>query len=375
MELDASLSWLALALTPGLACRLCARLLRKIGSPDRIFHASLTELEGCSLPARVAQTIHNKEAFKRAEKELAGICNIPDCRLLNWTEPEYPQTLLQIYDPPVLFYLRGDPQILNMPCLSIVGTRRPTLYGSQMAERLGRDLSAPGPVILSGMARGIDAIGHHGALASNGRAIGVLGTGIDVCYPKENKKLYERVLERGAILSEFPLGTHPAPENFPIRNRIVAGMPLGVIVIEGAEFSGSLITARLAMEFGREVFGVPGNVTQAVSYAPNMLIKLGAKLVVNAEDVIEELPTPVRAALVKAERPEAEQRNLLAFAALGASEKKLYQLLVVEGTRHIDELVENSGLNSSEVLATLFDLEMKGVVRQLLGKQFSRVML
>jgi len=164
-----------------------------------------------------------------------------------------------------------------------------------MAERLGRALAARGLVILSGMARGIDAIGHHGALAANGRAIGVLGTGIDVCYPKENKKLYEKVLERGAILSEFPLGTHPAPENFPIRNRIAAGTPLGVIVIEGAEFSGSLITARLAMEFGREVFGVPGNVTQAVSYAPNMLIKLGAKLVVNAEGVIEELSTPVRA--------------------------------------------------------------------------------
>ena len=373
MELDASLFWLALALTPGLECRLCARLLRKIGSPDSIFHASLTELESCSLPARVAQAIHNKEAFKRDEKELAGIRNIPGCRLLNWTEPEYPQTLLQIYDPPVLFYLRGDPQILNMPCLSIGGTRRPTLYGSQMAERLGRDLSARGLVILSGMARGIDAIGHHGPWPSNGRAIGVLGTGIDVCYPKENKKLYEKVLEGGAILSEFPLGTHPAPENFPIRNRIVAGMPLGVIVIEGAEFSGSLITAGLAMEFGREVFGVPGNVTQAVSYAPNMLIKLGAKLVVNAEDVIEELPTPVRAALVKAERPKAEQRNLLAFAALGASEKKLYQLLVVEETRHIDELVENSGLNSSEVLATLFDLEMKGVVRQLPGNNSVRL--
>lgn len=123
MELDVSLHWLALALTPGLACRLCARLLRKIGSPDRIFHASLTELESCSLPARVAQAIHNKDAFKRAEKELAGIRNIPGCRLLNWTEPEYPQTLLQIYDSPILFYLRGDPQILNMPCLSIVGTR------------------------------------------------------------------------------------------------------------------------------------------------------------------------------------------------------------------------------------------------------------
>ncbi len=375
MELDASLSWLALALTPGLACRLSARLLRKFGSPDRIFHASLTELESCSLPALVAQAIFKKEGFKRAEKELAGIRNISGCRLVNWTEPEYPQNLLQIYDPPVLLYLRGDPQILNLPCLSIVGTRRPTLYGSQMAERLGRDLAARGLAILSGMARGIDALGHQGALAANGRAIGVLGTGIDVCYPKENRKLYEKVLERGAILSEFPLGTHPAPENFPIRNRIVAGMPLGVVVIEGAEFSGSLITARLAMEFGREVFGVPGNVTQAVSFAPNLLIKQGAKLVVNAEDVIEELSTPVRAALLKVERPEAEQRNLLAAASLGASEKKLYELLNVEETRHIDELVENSGLNSSEVLATLFDLEMKGVVRQLPGKQFSKVML
>jgi DNA processing protein len=212
-------------------------------------------------------------------------------------------------------------------------------------------------------------------LASNGRAIGVLGTGIDVCYPKENKKLYEKVLERGAILSEFPLGTHPAPENFPIRNRIVAGMPLGVIVIEGAEYSGSLITARLAMEFGREVFGVPGNVTQAVSHAPNALIKQGAKLTVNAEDVIEELSTPVRAALVKAERHESEQRNLIAATSLGGTEKKLYELLTIEETKHIDELVENSGLNSSEVLSTLFVLEMKGVVRQMPGKQFSKVML
>jgi DNA processing protein len=192
---------------------------------------------------------------------------------------------------------------------------------------------------------------------------------------RKKTRSYEKVLERGAILSEFPLGTHPAPENFPIRNRIVAGMPLGVVVIEGAEFSGSLITARLAMEFGREVFGVPGNVTQPVSFAPNLLIKQGAKLVVNAEDLIEELSTPVRAALLKVERPEAEQRNLLAAAALGASEKKLYELLNVEETRHIDELVENSGLNSSEVLATLFDLKMKGVVRQLPGKQFSKVML
>jgi DNA processing protein len=375
MELDASLSWLALALTPGLASRLSARVLRKFGSPDSVFRASLTELESCKLPAEVAQAIVKKESFKRAEKELEGVRKIANCSLLNWTEPEYPQTLLQIYDPPVLLYVRGDPQVLNLPSLSIVGTRRPTLYGTQMAQRLGRDLAARGLVIVSGLARGIDAIGHQGALDAHGRAIGILGTGIDVCYPKENKKLYEKVLERGAILSEFPLRTHPAPENFPVRNRIVAGMPLGVVVIEGAQYSGSLITARLAMEFGREVFGVPGNVTQPVSFAPNQLIKQGAKLVTCAEDVIEELPTPIRAALVQAERPEAEQRNLLAAASLNGSEKRLFELLSAEEPVPIDDLVERSGLNSSEVLATLFNLEMKGIIRQLPGKQFSKVLL
>jgi DNA processing protein len=375
MELDASLSWLALALTPGLASRLSARVLRKFGSPDSVFRASLTDLESCKLPAEVAQAIVKKESFKRAEKELDGVRKIANCSLLNWTEPEYPQTLLQIYDPPVLLYVRGDPQVLNLPSLGIVGTRRPTLYGTQMAQRLGRDLAARGLVIVSGLARGIDAIGHQGAMDAHGRAIGVLGTGIDVCYPKENKKLYEKVLERGAILSEFPLRTHPAPENFPVRNRIVAGIPLGVVVIEGAQYSGSLITARLAMEFGREVFGVPGNVTQPVSFAPNQLIKQGAKLVTCAEDVIEELPTPIRAALVQAEQPEAEQRNLLAAASLNGSEKKLYELLSAEELIPIDDLVERSGLNSSEVLATLFNLEMKGIVRQLPGKQFSKVLL
>jgi DNA processing protein len=375
MQLDTSLSWLALALTPGLASRLSARVLRRFASPDGVFRATLTDLEACHLPSPVAQAIVKKEAFKRAEKELSGIRKIAGCSLLNWTDPEYPQSLLQIYDPPVLLYVRGDPQVLNFPSLSIVGTRRPTLYGTQMAQRLGRDLAARGLVIVSGLARGIDAIGHQGGMDANGRGIGVLGTGIDVCYPKENKKLYEKVLERGAIISEFPLRTHPAPENFPVRNRIVAGMPLGVVVVEGAQYSGSLITARLGMEFGREVFGVPGNVTQPVSFAPNLLIKQGAKLVTCAEDVIEELPTPVRAALVQAEQPETEQRNLLAAASLNGSQKKLYELLSAEEPMPIDDIVERSRLNSSEVLATLFDLEMKGIVRQSPGKQFSKVLL
>jgi DNA processing protein len=179
-------------------------------------------------------------------------------------------------------------------------------------------------------ARGIDAIGHTGATAVGGKAIGVIGTGIDVWYPKENKKLYEKVLERGAIVSELPTGSHPAPENFPVRNRIIAGMPLGVVIVEGKQYSGALITARLAMEFGREVFGVPGNVTQEISFAPNQLIKQGAKLVTSAEDVIEELPTPVRAALVQAEVVESAQRNLLLEDGLNPTAKKLYELLSAE---------------------------------------------
>src|SRR5260370_41136341 len=375
MQLDASLAWLALGLTPGLAARLSARVLRRFDSPDGVFRATLADLEACHLPAPVAQAILKKEAFKRAEKELAGIQKIPGCSLVNWTEPEYPQTLLQICVPPGKLYVRGDAQVLNQPSISMVGTRRPTLYGTQMAERLGRELAARGLVVVSGMARGIDAIGHQGAMAANGRGIGVLGTGIDVCYPKENKKLHEKVLERGAIISEFPLRTHPAPENFPVRNRIVAGMPLGVAVVEGAQYSGSLIPARLAMEFGREVFGVPGNVTQPVSFAPNLLIKQGAKLVTCAEDVIEELPTPIRAALTQAEQPEAEQRNLLAAAALNGSQKKLYELLSADELVPIDDIVEHSALNPSEILAPLFDLEMKGIIRQLPGKQFSKVLL
>ncbi len=363
-----------MTMTPGIAARLSARLLREFGSPEGVFRASLTGLEACNLPAPAAQAIFKKQTFWRAEKELDSVRRI-GCKLINWQEPEYPQALLQIYDPPVMLYVQGDASILNSPSISIVGTRRPTLYGSQMAERLGRDLATKGLTVVSGLARGIDAIAHKGATEAGGRAIGVIGTGIDVCYPKENKKLYAKVLERGAIISELPTGSHPAPENFPVRNRVIAGMPLGVILVEGKQHSGSLITARLAMEFGREVFAVPGNVTQEVSFAPNLLIKQGAKLVTGADDVIEELPTPIRAALVQAEAVESAQRHLLAEESLNPSAKKIYELLSAEMPVPIDELVERTGLNSSDVLATLFDLEMRGLIRQLPGKQFSKVLL
>lgn len=375
MELDDSLCWVALAVTPGLASRLTAKLLKTFGTPEAVFRATLTELEACHLPASVAQAIASQSPLKAAEKEVAELKKLR-CHLLNWEETEYPRRLKEIYDPPPLLYVRGDVNVLARHSLAMVGTRRPTTYGNQMAERLARDLAERGLVIVSGLARGIDSSAHKGACAAaRGVAVGVLGNGIDIIYPKENKKLFALVEQRGAIITEFPLGFHPAPENFPVRNRIVAGVSLGVVVVEGAQYSGSLITARLAMEFGREVFGVPGNVTQPTSFAPNQLIKQGAKLVTNWEDVVEELPTEVRAELFPVETTTAEERASLFEQALTPIQKKLYDLLGTDEPRHVDELVEKSELSSSAVLATLFELEMQGTVRQMPGKQFIKVLL
>jgi DNA processing protein len=323
----------------------------------------------------VAQAIHTRQPLSAAAKELAQ-AQTAGCRLLTWDELEYPSRLREIYDPPPLLYVIGNIELLNRNMIAIVGSRRPTPYGNQMAERLAKDLADRNLIIGSGLARGIDSSAHKGALAAvQGGTIGVLGCGIDVVYPKENKKIFGEVARRGAIISEFPLGTFPAPQNFPIRNRVIAGMALGVVVVEGAQYSGSLITARLAMEFGREVYGVPGNATQPASFGPNQLIKQGAKLVTGWEDVVEELPTPVRAELLPVDVATSEERVSLVEESLAPTVRPLYALLSMDEARHVDEMVELSGLSSSEVLAALFELELKGVVRQLPGKQFLKVLL
>ena len=298
------------------------------------------------------------------------------CQLLNWNESEYPKRLLEIYDPPPLLYVIGDLQVLNRHAIAIVGTRRPTPYGNQITERLARDLADRGLVILSGLARGVDSSAHRGAsAAARGATVGILGCGLDVIYPKENRKLFAEVQRRGAIVSEFPLGTHPAPENFPVRNRVVAGMPLGVIVVQGQQYSGSLITSRLALEFGREVFAVPGNVNEPASFAPHQLIKQGAKLVTGWEDVIEELPTEIRAELFSVEATTAQERASLFEQELAPAELKLFERIRLDTPIHLDDLVESTGLSSSETLATLCEMEMRGVIRQLPGKQFVKVLL
>jgi DNA processing protein len=374
-EPERYLGWLALALTPGLGARQAGKLLREFGSPEAIFSASLTALEACHLPASVAQALHSQASLREAEKELAQAKQL-GCRLLTWDEPAYPHLLRETYDPPPLFYVRGNAELLDRHAIAIVGTRRPTPYGNQMAERLARDLAERGLVILSGLARGIDSSAHKGALRSpRGATIGVLGCGIDVVYPKENRKLFAQVEERGAILTEFPIGTFAAPQNFPIRNRIIAGMAMGVVVVEGAQYSGSLITARLAWEENREVYAVPGNATQPSSFGPNHLIKQGARLVTGWEDVVEALPTEIRTQLFPVEATTAEERASLLEATLSPSARTLYALLGTDASRHVDELVEASGLNSSQVLAALFELEMIGAVRQMPGKHFVKVLL
>ena len=258
----------------------------------------------------------------------------------------------------------------------MVGTRHPTPYGTGMAERLACDLAARGLVIFSGLARGVDTASHRGAISAKGKTVAVFGTGVDVVYPRENTRLTEQMLSQGgAVISEFALGTSPTPQNFPIRNRIISGISCGVLVVEAAEYSGTRITSRCALEQNRDVFAVPGNVTNKNSWGPNTLIKQGAKLVATWEDVWEELPAEVRLALEPAagnESPAGETASLFQDDALGPHEKKILAVLKADEATQIDEIVERlePALSSSEIFAALFELELSGKVKQLPGKNF-----
>jgi DNA processing protein len=273
-------------------------------------------------------------------------------------------------------YIRGSVDVLSLPGIAIIGTRHPTPYGSGMAERLGCDLARQGLVIFSGMARGVDTAGHRGALAAKGKTIAVFGSGVDVIYPKENGRLADQILASGgAIVSEFPMGTSSFPQNFPIRNRIISGLSIGVLVVEGAEYSGTRITARCALEQGRDVYAVPGNVVNKNSWTPNTLIKQGAKLVATWDDVWEELPEDVRLTLAPARNESQGAGTASLFgedSELGPQEKKILAVLQADEATHIDEIVEQlePEVSSSEIFAALFELELSGKVKQLPGKNF-----
>lgn len=295
-----------------------------------------------------------KTAEELAKKEIKLV-------LLN--EPEYPSYLSNISDPPVLLYFQGKLPPREMPLLAIVGARRATPYGIAVAQNLSGELAQRGWGIVSGMARGIDAAAHEGALQENGYTLAVLGCGIDICYPRENYLLKERIREKGCLLTEFPSGTRPEPKNFPIRNRIISGCALGTLVVEAGEKSGSLITATLALEQGREVFAVPGPITSIQSKGANSLIKQGAKLVAKVEDILEEFPYFVF--------PESRRRTEKSSVILSLTpeESAVFKFITLEPT-HIDQLAEATGLAVSVVSGILTMLEVKGMVKQLPGNYF-----
>lgn len=375
LPMQQSTYWLALALTPGLGPTRIRKLLEHFGSPERVFNASLTELEATGMQAVSAQSLATGKSLELALEENAKAAEA-GARILSLNDREYPQRLKEIYDPPIVLFVRGNVEVLSQSGIAVVGTRHPTPYGTGMAERLSSDLATHGLVIISGMARGVDSAAHRGTLAVKGKTVAVFGTGIDVMYPKENTRLAEQILAMGgALISEFPMGTFAAPQNFPIRNRIISGMSAGVLVIEAAEYSGTRITARCALEQNRDVYAVPGNVTNKNSWGPNTLIKQGAKLVATWEDVWEELPTDVQVALTanrSDESSSSETASLFPDAAISPHERRILSLLKPDESTHIDELVERlePELSSSEIFAALFELELNGKVKQLPGKNF-----
>jgi DNA processing protein len=373
------LAWLALAITPGLGPKRILDAVNAIGSASRVLELPLTALEGLRLPAAMAQFIFDGKSRQAAEAEWARVI-AQGATIVSYGCPEYPERLKEIYDPPAVLWVRGEVRLLSRPAIAVVGTRHPTPYGSGMAELLARDLAARRLLIVSGMARGVDSAAHKGALAARMPTVAVWGTGIDVVYPKENRKLAEDILAGGgAIVSEMPMGTFPAPQNFPRRNRILSGLSVAVLVVEASENSGTRVTARCAAEQNRDLFAVPGNVTNKGSWTPNTLIKQGAKLVATWEDVWEDLPSQVRLELesVAASASESESTaSLLPDPVLRPEEALVLEALHTDESLQIDQILEilEAQLTSSEVFTALFELEMAGRIRCLPGKNYVRTM-
>jgi DNA processing protein len=371
------LAWLALTLSPGLGPRRILDAMRQLEAPSQIFALPLTSVEALRFPAAAAQFVFDGKARVAAEQEW-NRAREQGIHLVSFGCAQYPERLKEIYDPPPVLWVRGNADLLARPSIAIVGTRHPTPYGTGIAEMLARDLSARGMLIVSGMARGVDTAAHKGALVAGKPTVAIWGTGADVIYPKENKRLAEDILAiGGAIVSELPLGTFPAPQNFPRRNRIISGVSVGVLVVEASENSGTRVTARCAADQGRDVFAVPGNVTSKNSWTPNTLIKQGAQLTATWEDVWEVLSSQVRLELESGwaveSKPSAGASDV-PDPAIGANEAIVLEVLRRDAALQIDEILElcETQLTSSEVFTALFELELAGRIRSLPGKNYVR---
>lgn len=351
--------WFALKFVPHVGNVIFRRLVERFGSPEQVFAAGERELASVKgVSAAVVEALGSHDCHAAAARECEAVvrCGV---RIVTMLDDDYPALLLQIPDPPPFLYVKGD-LAHGGSSVAVVGSRRASAYGRSVTERLAEDLGRHGVVVISGMARGIDTAAHQGALRGGGRTVGVLGCGVDVVYPPENRPLAKEMARHGALVSEFPLGTLPLAENFPRRNRIISGMSHGVLVVEATENSGSLITARLALDQGRDVYAIPGNITSGGSRGTNRLIRDGAKLVESVEDILEELPQ------WRAPTSAAPARQF----ALSPDEEAVYSTLAADPL-HIDDITVKSALTVGDVSAILLRLELKGAVTQLPGKYFS----
>lgn len=394
LTIEEELHWLALRMVPGLGTRRIGILLERFRTPQAIFRASASELEASGLAGALAQSIASGCSFDDAAGQQQK-AREAGAQLITLNDTRYPEPLRKIFDPPPVLFARGRVELLGSISIGVVGTRHPTPYGVAAAERLSGDLARAGMTITSGMARGIDTAAHKAALAAaisnEALTIAVLGCGVDVVYPSENRRLAAEIAARGLIISEFPMGAVAFPQNFPIRNRIISGVSCGILVVEGAQYSGSAITARLAIDQGREVFAVPGNITSKMSWGPNLLIKQGAKLVQDWNDVVVDLPQSVQRRLIDEGRQRIMNQGLGGETQpgpespkeAGASQltephqqvaRRVLEKLQTDQAIQLDLLVDTiEDASPSEIIAALFELEILGLVRQMPGRNFVKV--
>jgi DNA processing protein len=356
-----------LTLIPGIGIRTRNRIWEAVPDIADLFTRGEKFLKSLGIPNEVYPAFLSR-AYQAAAEEIFEWAGRENCRFLIRGMQGYPALLQELWDAPLVLYARGSMNNLDVPCIAVVGSRRPTLYGLQMAEEIASDLGKRGICIVSGLARGIDAAAHRGCMKDGGNTIAVLGCGIDIVYPPEHRQLKEQIVESGLIVTEFPPGSSPSPHNFPIRNRVISGLSMGSLVVEANEKSGSLITARFALEQNREIFAIPGNLTSPTSYGPNYLIKQGAKLVQSWKDVIEEMPNVLREEIFACE--ETLKSSSPELKLISENEKKLLLRLKLDEATHFDKLYHYGDLNIAELSEKLLNLEIEGWIRRLPGNRY-----
>ena len=359
-------NWLSLVLTPGLGTATIKKLLGYFGSPQQILAAGSGELKKCNLQPETIDSLLNKQTALEAKRQISQASQ-ESVTIITWDDPAYPPLLKEIHNPPIVLFIKGSLPVITNPGIAVIGARAASTYGLQIAKSLATTLARQDLTIISGLALGIDSAAHYGALNAKGKTIGVLGCGLNIIYPKQNKKLYQKIAATGALISEYPFGTPPDGFRFPARNRIISGLALGVVVVEAAKHSGTLITAQLALDQGREVFAVPGRIDSVKSEGCHRLAQEGAKLVHSTQDILDEIQWAMQNKLTTSppyQSPPPEDLNPEA--------QIIFDLLDVY-PKNIEEIIMATGFPANKINEELFLLEMQGAVVSLPGKQYQRL--